>query len=350
MMARLLSGRGSVVLSGQVATALAEALMGKGTLVAELDATSYLGAPVAAKRSRAARLLYRAALAVKPYLQPVLFRVEARIGTAVSKSRGVVSLQNEVAAAVAAVGRSDGVAQLQTEIAALRDAVDQPALRAAVDQSDGIARLQTDIAALRAAVDQSDGIARLQTDIAALRAAADQSDSIARLQNEVAALGAHVEILLRRSIFPVGAGMLAARNRYGYLVLPTTDLANVGYLANGVLPEQGSLAVLEKLLMPGDVFVDLGANVGLFTLAAAQQVGATGRVHAVEPASDLVAALGSMAALNQIASFVTIHPVAIGAAEGEAELFLAYTSGHNSLFAEEAGLASIKCVSPRSTR
>lgn len=329
-MATLHSGRGSVVLSGQAAATLVEAvtLMGEGTGAAEITApTAEIGAPAPAKRSRAARLMYRAALAIKPYLQPVLHRVEARIGTAVNKSGGVISLQNEVAALRTAADQSDGIARLRTEIAA---------------QSDGIARLQTELAALRTVADQSGGIARLQTEIAALRAVADQSDGIARLQNEIAALRAHVEILLQRFTFPVGEGMLAARNRYGYLVLPTADLTNVGYLISGVLPEKGSLAVLEKLLAPGDVFVDLGANVGLFTLAGARCVGATGHVHAVEPAPDLVAALGCLAALNQIASFVTIHPVAAGAEEGAAELFLARTSGHNSLFAEEAGLTSTK--------
>jgi FkbM family methyltransferase len=333
MTAPLRSGRGSAVLSGQVATALLEVLSGGDAIAAELGATSYLGAPVAAKRSRAARLLRRAALAAKPYLQPVLNRIEARIGTAVNKSGGVISLQNELAALRAAVGRSSGVDRLQSEIAALR---------VAVEQSDGIARLQSEVAALRVAVDESDNIAQLQGEIAALRAAVDRPDDVARLQNEVAALRTYVEILLQRFAFPVGEGMLAARNRYGYLALPTSDLANVGYLVDGALPEQGSLAVLEKLLAPGDVFVDLGANVGLFTLAGARRVGAAGHVHAVEPTADLVAALGLMAALNQIASFVTIHPVAAGATEGEAELFLARTSGHNSLFAEEAGLASVK--------
>jgi FkbM family methyltransferase len=99
---------------------------------------------------------------------------------------------------------------------------------------------------------------------------------------------------------------------------------------------------MEKLIGPGDVVVDLGANVGLFTLAAARAVGAGGHVHALEPAPDLVGALRVLAKLNQIAGVVTIHPVAAGAQEGSAELFLASTSGHNSLFAEDSGLPSTK--------
>ena len=43
------------------------------------------------------------------------------------------------------------------------------------------------------------------------------------------------------------------------------------------------LAHVEKHLRPGCVFVDVGANCGLFSLVAAERVGETGRVIAVEP-------------------------------------------------------------------
>jgi FkbM family methyltransferase len=42
-------------------------------------------------------------------------------------------------------------------------------------------------------------------------------------------------------------------------------------------------ATLVEVLQPGDVFYDLGANVGFFTLLAARLVGPTGRVIAFEP-------------------------------------------------------------------
>ena len=40
---------------------------------------------------------------------------------------------------------------------------------------------------------------------------------------------------------------------------------------------------LNHFLRPGDVFVDVGANIGLFTLIAASRVGPAGRVVAFEP-------------------------------------------------------------------
>jgi FkbM family methyltransferase len=44
-------------------------------------------------------------------------------------------------------------------------------------------------------------------------------------------------------------------------------------------------AFLNHFLRPGDVFVDVGANIGLFTLIAACSVGPAGRVIAFEPTS-----------------------------------------------------------------
>ncbi|MBW6497513.1 MAG: FkbM family methyltransferase [Bacteroidales bacterium] len=51
-----------------------------------------------------------------------------------------------------------------------------------------------------------------------------------------------------------------------------------------VFDERG-LLFLEKNLKEGDVFVDVGANIGCYTLVAAKLVGPTGRVFAFEPVS-----------------------------------------------------------------
>ena len=40
---------------------------------------------------------------------------------------------------------------------------------------------------------------------------------------------------------------------------------------------------VRRYLRPGDVFVDAGANIGLYTLIAARCVGANGRVYSFEP-------------------------------------------------------------------
>lgn len=66
-------------------------------------------------------------------------------------------------------------------------------------------------------------------------------------------------------------------------------------LRDWVEPE---LRQLQRLLAPGDVFIDVGANIGLYALKAARLVGPTGRVLALEPGAEAHARLASNLALN----------------------------------------------------
>ena len=63
-------------------------------------------------------------------------------------------------------------------------------------------------------------------------------------------------------------------------------------------------------MRPGDVFVDVGANIGLYTLIAAHIVGASGRVYAFEPGSETYRRLLSNVQLNQMTN-VSCHELAL---------------------------------------
>jgi FkbM family methyltransferase len=76
-------------------------------------------------------------------------------------------------------------------------------------------------------------------------------------------------------------------------------------------------AAFRALLGPGDVCVDVGANIGYYTLLAANLVGETGHVYALEPAAGTHAELVSNVKLNRISN-VTALQVAAGDAAGEA--------------------------------
>ena len=64
---------------------------------------------------------------------------------------------------------------------------------------------------------------------------------------------------------------------------------------------------LRRVLRPGDVFVDLGANVGLYALVASRLVGATGRVYAVDADLYSIERLTEHVALNGLSNVVAIH-------------------------------------------
>ncbi|CAN5360479.1 hypothetical protein BH23ACT3_BH23ACT3_10770 [soil metagenome] len=70
-------------------------------------------------------------------------------------------------------------------------------------------------------------------------------------------------------------------------------------------------AVLDRLLGAGDVFVDVGANVGYHTVRAAARVGPTGRVLAVEANPENARLLALTVADNGLAH-VDVLPLALG--------------------------------------
>ncbi len=96
--------------------------------------------------------------------------------------------------------------------------------------------------------------------------------------------------------------------------------------------EPNEFAFLDRVLKPGMTFVDVGANDGYYTLFAAQRVGPSGRVLAIEPSSRERLNLEHNIARNRLGN-VKVLPVALGDACGMAELYLAQSShaGHNTL-------------------
>jgi FkbM family methyltransferase len=74
-------------------------------------------------------------------------------------------------------------------------------------------------------------------------------------------------------------------------------------------------------LRKGDVFVDIGANCGAYTLFAARNVGPDGRVVAIEPMPEMLARLRFNIGLNDFSN-IEVVPTAVGPAAGTATLFI----------------------------
>jgi FkbM family methyltransferase len=94
-------------------------------------------------------------------------------------------------------------------------------------------------------------------------------------------------------------------NKPDELALPYdgTDICvypDIKNLSTYVLLEQGDwfeedLDLFRALIRPGDNVLDLGANIGVFAISAAQRVGESGKVVAVEPATETFALLSKSA-------------------------------------------------------
>jgi FkbM family methyltransferase len=84
---------------------------------------------------------------------------------------------------------------------------------------------------------------------------------------------------------------------------------------------------------PGMTVIDVGANVGVYTFSAAQQVGVTGRVLAVEPFSGCVDCLAETRRANQL-DWVTVCRGAASDRDGIAHLALHSASEMNQVMTE----------------
>jgi FkbM family methyltransferase len=94
----------------------------------------------------------------------------------------------------------------------------------------------------------------------------------------------------------------------------------------GCYYEIDATATLQKLLRPGDYFVDIGANVGFLALTASKIIGPQGRVIAFEPNPTVLKRLTTTLVQNEIRN-VTVHNCALGDADGVAKLSVGEHSG-----------------------
>lgn len=80
------------------------------------------------------------------------------------------------------------------------------------------------------------------------------------------------------------------------------------------------LALLERFLKPGAVFIDGGANFGIYSIAAAKLVGPSGRVLSFEPGRTAFTVLQQNIHLNHLYNTIALHK-ALADRPGAAKLF-----------------------------
>jgi len=103
------------------------------------------------------------------------------------------------------------------------------------------------------------------------------------------------------------------------------DADSLSILKNGIFEPIETNSVL-ALVKPRDRVLDIGANIGYYTVLVAEQIGPLGEVFAIEPnAANLRILKANTLALNH-SSCVTILPYALSDAKGAGSLFL---SSHN---------------------
>jgi FkbM family methyltransferase len=102
-------------------------------------------------------------------------------------------------------------------------------------------------------------------------------------------------------------------------------------------------------LKAGHIFYDIGANVGFFSIIAAQLVGDTGKVYAFEPGEGNAQSIRHNAQLNNFSQIEVIEK-AVSHTSGQGQLLLAKYSGGHALATADAppdlaGKATVDLVS-----
>jgi FkbM family methyltransferase len=116
----------------------------------------------------------------------------------------------------------------------------------------------------------------------------------------------------------VGDGrMLVATTWGGKLLVPADDLTLTPELVAHGTYDGPLTAFIQQHIRPGDVAIDVGANVGLFTLLLGYQVWERGHVIAYEANPRIVEFLRDNVAMNWLDERVSVVPKAAAAMEGE---------------------------------
>lgn len=140
---------------------------------------------------------------------------------------------------------------------------------------------------------------------------------------------------------PPPAGFLIELPNAARLALQFRELLGLTVLLQGGF-EVAELDYLGSRIKPGTTFIDVGANVGLYTISMAPLIGAGGRVMAFEPLPANLERLKSNLAMNQFAN-IDVYGQALGDAEGTVDLKLSNDPCYHSVVEVTENRATGRC-------
>lgn len=158
-------------------------------------------------------------------------------------------------------------------------------------------------------------------------------------------------VLVRRVLLPAlpgGTATFTSRLPGGGLVnLRPRETIGLATLLYGSF-ESAEISCAIRLAEPGTMAFDVGANVGVYSVALGLAVGQDGLVIAIEPDGNAVHRLIDNLALNSITS-VQVVEAAAGEGDSQVELHLADDSAYNSVVTvggghSEAGVLVVRSV------
>lgn len=130
-------------------------------------------------------------------------------------------------------------------------------------------------------------------------------------------------------------------------LFPGESISNNSCLFFPQLYDWKEISFIKKNLNKGDVFVDVGAHIGFYSLVASRQVGDSGRVISIEADPEMCKRLNRNIELNKISNIEVLN---FGVSNKEEVLRLQISDGNkggNSFLKDRKGLkeVEVKCFS-----
>lgn len=163
------------------------------------------------------------------------------------------------------------------------------------------------------------------------RSAAQQADR-AHDERRLEQIETYAAASASRNAVQCGKDEILVRTAVGYMLCPAQDHALLAQLLDVGELEAGTRLLIQRLLVPGSTYIDVGANIGMHVIAAARAMQGKGSIACFEPYEPTAQLLRKSIFLNGFAHMATVHQVAVSSRNGSQPLFLGQTTGHHSLF------------------
>jgi len=117
----------------------------------------------------------------------------------------------------------------------------------------------------------------------------------------------------------------------------TKDIGFSTFLLTDGYWEMWTTEAMLRYLQPGMTALDIGANLGYFTMLMADVVGATGKVLSFEPVPRTATRLRHSVHINGFAGYAQVHEIGLAGQEGEVTMFMPEGEPKNAHFSQPIG-------------
>jgi FkbM family methyltransferase len=114
-----------------------------------------------------------------------------------------------------------------------------------------------------------------------------------------------------------------------YIAVTLEDWGGRWYYFTGRYYDLANRLLIKKFLRKGDTYIDIGANLGMHTIAASRAVGVGGRVVAIEPNPEAMTHLRSQLVINGISNVTLVNA---GLSDKAGQLILSGADDHTGTF------------------